>query len=388
LCDDLRKIAVLTGTRAEYGVMKNILRKIEKSNKLQLLLIVTGTHLSKRYGHTIDEIVSDGFTVAEEISLQGDFSENMRVPREMALLIQELSACFNALSPDILMLCGDRYEALAAASVAVGMHIPIAHISGGESTEGAMDEQIRHAITKMAHIHFPGATVYAGNIRNMGEEAWRVFEVGDPGIENIRCVKMLSREGLEQELNIAINRQTLLVTYHPVTLERDQLAWQVDNLIQALKKHDGTKVITYPNSDDGSEVIIDKLNQYAKEDERVRFLQSLGSSKYLSVMKYCGAVIGNSSSAIIESPYMHIPTVNIGNRQKGRLMADSIISCGYEVKEISAAIEKALSSQFYDKVKKTKSIYGDGNTSEQIVRILEEIEIDEKLIKKKLQWGD
>ncbi|WP_313151775.1 UDP-N-acetylglucosamine 2-epimerase [Lacrimispora sp.] len=388
MCDDLRKIAVLTGTRAEYGVMKNILRKIEKSNKLQLLLIVTGTHLSKRYGHTIDEIVSDGFTVAEEISLQGDFSENMRVPREMALLIQELSACFNALSPDILMLCGDRYEALAAASVAVGMHIPIAHISGGESTEGAMDEQIRHAITKMAHIHFPGATVYAGNIRNMGEEAWRVFEVGDPGIENIRCVKMLSREGLEQELNIAINRQTLLVTYHPVTLERDQLAWQVDNLIQALKKHDGTKVITYPNSDDGSEVIIDKLNQYAKEDERVRFLQSLGSSKYLSVMKYCGAVIGNSSSAIIESPYMHIPTVNIGNRQKGRLMADSIISCGYEVKEISAAIEKALSSQFYDKVKKTKSIYGDGNTSEQIVRILEEIEIDEKLIKKKLQWGD
>lgn len=384
----MRKIAVLTGTRAEYGVMKNILRKIEKSNKLQLLLIVTGTHLSKRYGHTIDEIVSDGFTVAEEISLQGDFSENMRVPREMALLIQELSACFNALSPDILMLCGDRYEALAAASVAVGMHIPIAHISGGESTEGAMDEQIRHAITKMAHIHFPGATVYAGNIRNMGEEAWRVFEVGDPGIENIRCVKMLSREGLEQELNIAINRQTLLVTYHPVTLERDQLAWQVDNLIQALKKHDGTKVITYPNSDDGSEVIIDKLNQYAKEDERVRFLQSLGSSKYLSVMKYCGAVIGNSSSAIIESPYMHIPTVNIGNRQKGRLMADSIISCGYEVKEISAAIEKALSSQFYDKVKKTKSIYGDGNTSEQIVRILEEIEIDEKLIKKKLQWGD
>lgn len=388
MCDDLRKIAVLTGTRAEYGVMKNILRRIEKSNKLQLLLIVTGTHLSKRYGHTIDEIVSDGFTVVEEIPLQGDFSENMRIPREMALLIQELSACFDALSPDILMLCGDRYEALAAASVAVGMHIPIAHISGGESTEGAMDEQIRHAITKMAHIHFPGATVYAGNIRNMGEEAWRVFEVGDPGIENIRCVKMLSREGLEQELNITINRQTLLVTYHPVTLEREQLAWQVDNLIQALKKHDGTKVITYPNSDDGSEVIIDKLNQYAKEDEKVTFLHSLGSSKYLSVMKYCGAVVGNSSSAIIESPYMHIPTVNIGNRQKGRLMADSIISCGYEAKEISAAIEKALSSQFYDEVRKTKSIYGDGNTSEQIVRILEEIEIDEKLIKKKLQWGD
>lgn len=381
-----RKIMVLTDSRAEYGILKNVLYGIRQSEKLELCIIVTGSQLSEQYGHTIDEIRNDGFQICDTIPVTSGKTGEGRIPIEMGNLMIQLSSVMIREKPAILLLLGDRYEMLAAASTAVALHVPIAHISGGECTEGAMDEQIRHAITKMAHIHFPGADIYADNIRKMGEEGWRIFNVGDPGIENIKETKLLTKADLEYELGIGIDRKTLLITYHPVTLEIARLEWQMDNLIEALFSQHGRLIITYPNSDDGSEVIIRKWEKFAEKNSSVCLIPSLGSKKYLSVMKYCGAVVGNSSSAIIEAPFLKVPVVNIGNRQKGRIMADNIICCGYNKKEIDLSIKKALSPEYQERVRRTKSLYGEGDTSKKIVEVLESIEINEALIKKKLCW--
>ena len=381
-------IVVFTDSRAEYGILRNILYGIQNSKKLELYIVVSGTHLSEQYGYTLKEIVNSGFQILEKIPAISDLDQETRLSKEMGNLMLRLSDTFAKVRPDILLLFGDRYEMLAAASTAVGMHIPIAHISGGESTEGAIDEQIRHAITKMAHIHFPGASVYAENIRRMGEEAWRVFDVGDPGIENIKSIKIIEKADLEDELKVKIDKKTLLVTYHPVTLETAELEQQMSNLVEALCNYDGTIVITYPNSDEGNELIIRKWKEFAQGKKTVCLVQSLGSVRYLSLMNYCGAVVGNSSSAIVEAPYLKVPVVNIGNRQKGRLIADSIICCGYSHQDIKTAIVRALSPEFAEIVRQSKSLYGEGNTSKEIVEILESIEIDDKLLKKKLCWDE
>lgn len=382
----MRKVAVITGTRAEYGLLKNTLKKITESRKLQLQLIVTGSHLSKNFGYTIDEIIKDGFIVEEKLPILIN-SSNDSMPKEMGSLMIQLSQTFIKLKPDILLILGDRYEIFAAAATAMAMNIPIYHISGGEITEGAIDEQIRHAITKMAHIHFPGATEYGRNIIKMGEEPWRVFNVGDPGIENIKLTELLGVKKLKEELGLEVDEDTLLVTYHSVTHEIEKLSYQIENLIKALSKINKKMIITYPNSDNGSKLIIEMLEEFSKINSNVFLFKNLGSLKYLSVMKICGAVIGNSSSALVEAPYLKVPVVNIGNRQKGRLMADNIICCSNECDEIIKAVNKSLSSEFKEKVKYTKSLYGDGNTSEEIVKVLESIDINDKLLKKKLVWS-
>ena len=383
----MRKITVVTGTRAEYGLLKNTLEKINESNNLQLQLIVTGAHLSKNYGYTIDEILRDGFNVDEKLPILIDKNCKDSMSREMGSLMIQLSQTFMKLKPDLLLILGDRYEIFAAATTAMTMNIPIFHISGGEVTEGAIDEQIRHAITKMAHIHFPGASKYANNIIKMGEESWRVFNVGDPGIENIKLTNFSDKKKLKAELGVDVDENTLLVTYHPVTLEVDQLSYQIKNLIEALDKINNKIIITYPNADNGSNLIIEKLEEFSIIKSNVFLYKNLGSLNYLSVMKMCGAVIGNSSSALVEAPYLKVPVVNIGNRQKGRLMADNIISCSNESEDIVKAINKSLSSEFKAKVKFTKSLYGDGDTSMEIVKILESIDINDKLLKKKLAWS-
>lgn len=377
---------VLTDSRSEYGPLKNIFRGIRDSKKMTLYIVATGAHLLERYGYTVEEIEKDGFVIWKKIPVSSDLEKGIRIPTEMGNLMIRLSEAFSEERPDILLLLGDRYEVLAAASVAVGLHIPIAHISGGECTEGAMDEQIRHAITKMSHIHFPGASVYADNIKRMGEEAWRVFEVGDPGIENIKNMEIICKENLEEELNINIDKNTLLVTYHPVTLELAQLELQMDNLIRALTNYKSTIIITYPNSDEGSKLVIHKWKEFVRGRESVRLVHNLGSKRYLNIMRYCGAVVGNSSSAIIEAPFLKIPVVNIGNRQKGRLMADSIVCCGYSWKEIENAIERVFSEEFSEIVRRTQSLYGEGDTSKRIVDVLEKVELDDRLLKKKLCW--
>lgn len=382
----MRNITVVTGTRAEYGVLKNTMRAIDNDDFLNLQVIVTGTHLSDKHGYTINEIIEDGFSVDAKIPIILDYKGKNKNSIELGKAIEGFAVEFERLNTDILLILGDRYEILGAASAAMVMNIPIAHISGGEITEGAMDEQIRHSITKMAHLHFPGAKEYAENIRKMGEESWRIFNVGDPGIENIKLTKMLSKEELHNDLGVEVDEDTLLITYHPVTLEIDKVEEQINNLINALARINRKKIITYPNSDNGGEIIINKLNYYAKNNEDVFLFKNLGSLRYLSVMNLCGAVIGNSSSALIEAPYLKKAVVNIGNRQKGRLMAGNIITCSNSEKDIVNAINTALSSEFKENIKNIVSLYGEGNTSKEIVRILKEIEIDEKLLKKVLKW--
>ena len=383
----MRKVCVITGTRAEYGVLKNILLKIKGNRKLKLQLLVTGTHLSEEFGYTVNEILKDGFDIDEKLPILMNVNNSNGVAKEMGLLMIQLSQTFERLKPDVLLILGDRYEIFAAASTAMVMNIPIAHISGGEVTEGAIDEQIRHAITKMSHIHFPGANIYVKNIINMGEEAWRVFNVGDPGIENIKLTHFMNECQLKDSLGIEIDEETLLVTYHPVTLESESLTYQVENLIKALNQINKKMIITYPNSDNGGNYIIKRVEEFARVNSNVYLFKNLGVLRYLSVMKLCGAVVGNSSSALVEAPYLKIPVVNIGNRQKGRLMANNIICCSNDSKDIINSISKALSNEFKGKVKSTKSLYGEGNTSEEIVKILENIELNDRLLKKKLVWS-
>mgnify|MGYP000903215118 FL=1 len=305
----------------------------------------------------------------------------------MGLEMIQIAQGFERLKPDMLLILGDRYEIFAAAICAMTMNIPIAHISGGEITEGAMDEQIRHAITKMAHIHFPGAECYAENIKKMGEESWRIFNVGDPGIENIKNTKLMTKEEIKEDIDIDIDEETLLITYHPVTLEIEDLPSQISNLLEALSELDKKMIITYPNADYGSDYIIKELNKFSKENNKVYLFKNLGNRRYLSIMKNCGAVVGNSSSALVEAPYLKVPVVDIGNRQKGRLKAENIISCSNDSKDIISAVNKSLSSEFKGKVKNVKSLYGEGSTSEEIVKVLKQIDIDDKLLKKKLVWG-
>lgn len=383
----MRKIAVVTGTRAEYGVLKNIIKEINQDRDLDLQLIATGAHLSDKYGKTINEIIEEDFKIDYSIPILMDSNDGESIAKEMGLLMIQLSQALSMLKPDILLILGDRYEIFAAATTAMTMNIPIAHISGGEVTEGAMDEQIRHAITKVAHIHFPGVEAYAENIRNMGEESWRVFNVGDPGIENIKLTKLLTKEELAKDLNVEVDEDTLLITYHPVTLEIDDLERQINNLISALSNVNKKMVITYPNADSGGKLIIDKLEEFKKNNPNVYLYKNLGSLRFLSVMNLCGAIVGNSSSALIEAPFLKKPVVNIGNRQKGRLMADNIINCNYEVVNIEDAIKKSLTQEFKNYVNSIESLYGEGNTSKEIVDVLKTIELGEKLLKKKLAWS-
>lgn len=381
----MRNITVVTGTRAEYGLLKNTIKAIEKDEDLNLQLVVTGTHLSHKYGYTVKEIEEDGCIISEKIDILEEDRNISAISIEIGTLIIEICKVLERLKPDILLILGDRYEIFAAATAAMAMNIPIAHISGGEITEGAMDEQIRHAITKMAHIHFPGAKEYAGNIQKMGEESWRIFNVGDPGIENIKCTDFLDTKEIEQKIGINIEEDTMLVTFHPVTLEIDNTYMYIKNLLEAITRTNKKVIITYPNSDNGGEIIIEEILKFEKKYNKAKVFESLGSLLYLSIMKQCRLVIGNSSSGLVEAPFMRKPVINIGNRQKGRLMAKNIISCDYSIESISKAIEKANSLQFREFVKNNpQSLYGEGNTSKEIVKVLREIELGEKLIKKKL----
>ena len=384
----MKNIAVVTGTRAEYGLLKHIMHAIEMEDDLNLQLIVTGTHLSGKYGMTINEIDADGFHIDAICPILLEGASRDKNAKEMSIALNEFSSSYMRLKPDIVMVLGDRYEIFAAAAAAMVMSIPIAHISGGEITEGAMDEQIRHSITKMAHIHFAGAEVYAENIRNMGEESWRVFNVGDSGIENIKLTQLMSKEELEKDLGIIVDENTILATYHPVTLESEDVERQINNVLKALEQVNKPVIFTYPNADHGGEKIIAALEAFKTKHQFMHVVKNLGSLRYLSVMKHCGLVLGNSSSALIEAPYLKKPVVNIGNRQKGRLMAENILQANYSVESIVNSINEGMSQGFREKVRQTKSLYGEGDTSKEIVRILKEIPIDEKLIKKKLVWSE
>ena len=381
----MKKVLVVTGTRAEYGLLYWTMKQIQSSNKLELQIVVTGNHLVSDYGYTVEQIKKDGFGISEEIDMIINSEKKSSIVKSMGIEMIQMSQCFERLKPDILLILGDRYETFVAATCAMMMNVPIAHMNGGESTEGAIDEQIRHAITKMAHIHFPGAEYYKERIIKMGEEPWRVFNVGQAGIENIKRLKLMTKEELEKDLRIDFNKKVFLITYHPVTLELESINKQVENLLVVLEKFDAQLIFTYPNADFGNKIIVDKINRFVNTHNNACIYYSLGQVRYLSLMKYANVIIGNSSSGILEAPYFKIPVVNIGDRQKGRLRSKNIIDVGYAKMDIENGINKVLfDEKFKEGLKYIDNLYGEGETSTKITKILEEINDNKKLLLKKL----
>jgi GDP/UDP-N,N'-diacetylbacillosamine 2-epimerase (hydrolysing) len=383
---EMKKILVVTGTRAEYGLLSLIMKEIEAAKLLQLQVIATGTHLSPEFGNTYRQITGDGFRIDRKVDMLVSSDNPAAIAKSMGLGMIGFAQAYDELKPDVLLVLGDRYEILAAVSAAIPFNITIAHIAGGEVTEGAMDEQIRHALTKMSHIHFACADLYTENIKKLGEEEWRVFNTGHPGIEKIKQLNLVPREELAKKFNLDPGKKIFLVTLHPTTLNSKETEETNSKIFfDVLKTYtDVNIVITYPNSDTNSRIIIEQLEKL-KKTENIKIVENLGSLNYLSLMKESALVLGNSSSSIVEAPFFKIPVIDYGDRQKGRLMAKNIIHANPDEKELKQAIDKALTDEkFKETVRASESLYGSGDTSKEIVRVLENLTIDSKILRKKL----
>jgi UDP-hydrolysing UDP-N-acetyl-D-glucosamine 2-epimerase len=379
----MRNIAVFTGTRAEYGLLYWILKGLELSNEVNLQLLVGGTHLLPEFGKTIDYIEADGFTITEKLNFLLPSDSSVALSKSMALALTQAAEAFEKHKPDLLVLLGDRCEAMALAQAALLARIPIAHIHGGELTEGAIDDALRHSITKMSHLHFAATKQYCQRIIQMGEQPKQVFNVGAPGLDNIRKLSLLSKQELARSLGFDISNPYFLLTYHPVTLDADGGRKALQNLLVALAQFPDYQIlITYPNADTFGRELVNLLETFSDgQSSRVYLTQSMGQKRYLSAMKHCAAVIGNSSSGIIEAPSFKVPSVNIGSRQKGRLQAVSTVNCDETTDAIVTAMHYALSQPFAQKCCKSINPYGDGETSERITETLIKYPLQDILFK-------
>lgn len=368
----MKKVCVVTGTRAEYGLLKPVIERISKDEELELYLIAIGAHLSPEFGLTYKEIENDGYIINKKIEMLLSADTPSSIVKSMGVEMIGFADAFADVCPDMVVILGDRYEMLAAASAAMIHRIPIAHIHGGETTEGAIDEAIRHAITKMSYLHFAATAGYRNRIIQLGEAPERVFNVGALGVENIKTVKLLDKEDLEKSIDFKLGENTVMVTYHPVTLEKQSSAEQFHNLLSVLRRRTEWNIIfTKTNSDADGRIINQMIDGFVAENkDRSIVHTSLGQIRYLSVLKYCSAVIGNSSSGIVEVPSFHIPTVDIGDRQRGRAVADSVIHCGTGAEDIDNALCKAMQDDFRQSIKNTKNPYEGENTSSEIVGII------------------
>lgn len=334
----MRKICIVTGTRAEWGLLSRLAQLIKDSNECELQIIATNMHLSERYGLTYKEIEADGFTIDFKVPMSSDGDAAYDKVCSMAEAMSGFADAYQTLKPDLLVVLGDRYEILVTVSAALIFKIPVAHIHGGEITEGAFDDAIRHAITKMSHLHFTSTEEYRQRVIQMGEQPDHVFNVGAIGVDNIMKLPLWSKEDTEKSLDgFTLNKETVLVTYHPVTLENNTAENQIDELLNAFEQVPHIRVIfTMPNSDTGSHIITEKIKEWCQyNNKRATWFTSLGLKRYLSTLQYIGAVIGNSSSGILEVPSFGIPTLNIGDRQKGRIAAESVVNCNPNSYEIS-----------------------------------------------------
>ena len=368
-----RKICVVTGSRAEYGLLYWLLSNINKAPDLELQLVVTGMHLSPEFGLTVEQIRKDGFVVAREVEMLLSSDSAVGVTKSTGLGMIGFADAFNALEPDIVVLLGDRFELLAAASAALFAVIPIAHIHGGEVTTGAFDDSIRHSITKMSHLHFTATEIYRRRVIQLGEGARRVFNVGALGIDSIHRLSLLSKSELESVLGFKLGVQSLLVTFHPVTLEPGRAQHSFGTLLDALAKLDGVSLVfTKANADTEGRIINDMIDDYVLSRPQAVAYTSLGQQKYLSALKYVSGVIGNSSSGIIEAPSLKTGTINIGDRQKGRVRAKSVIDCGSNLEDISIALQTLFSEGFQKQLDSCINPHGSGNVSSRITDILRE----------------
>lgn len=368
----MKKVCIVTGTRAEYGLLKPVIDKVNNSATMELQLVVTGMHLSTEFGLTYHEIEEDGYPITAKIEMLLSSDTSVGVTKSMGLALIGFADYFEAYQPDIVIILGDRYEALMAASAAMVARVPIAHIHGGELTEGAIDDAIRHSITKMSHLHFTSTNEYRNRVIQMGEQPQSVYNVGALGVENIKTVKLLSKEELEKAIDYQFVSPTIMVTYHPVTLEKMTSEEQFRSILAVLDKHQEMSVIfTKANSDTDGRIINCMIDDYVKRNrDRCREYVSLGQLKYLSTLQFCVAVMGNSSSGIIEVPSFAIPTINIGDRQKNRVYAESVINCGNSIQEIEDALSHAFTLKFKNKINNIKNPYEGEHTSDKIVEII------------------
>lgn len=381
----MKRIGIMTGTRAEYGLLKPLMQEINKDNDLELYLIVSGMHLSPEFGMTYKEIEGDGFQINAKVEMLLSSDSPAGISKSIGLGVIGFADEFQRADLDMLILLGDRYEALSAAICALVMRIPIAHLHGGELTEGAIDEGIRHSITKMSYLHFTSTEQYRNRVIQLGENPERVFYVGALGVENIKKINLMTKEELERSIHFEIDENTVIVTYHPVTLENNTVEEQFLNLLKVLDRNPKIRMIfTKANADTNGRIVNELIDKYAAQNsERACAFVSLGQKRYLSALKYCRIVIGNSSSGIIEAPSFGKPIINIGDRQKGRICADSVINCGYTQQEIQQAMETALIEEFENKARNCRNPYEKENTAANIISVIKDYLLNDKIKLKK-----
>lgn len=368
----MRKIAIITGTRAEYGLLYHLIKEIKKDPALKLQLLVTGMHLSERFGLTYKEIEKDGFKITTKIPIPLDSDTPTAITKALGVAELGFAKAFEELKSDLVCVLGDRFETFAAVAAATICRIPVAHIGGGDSSEGVIDEALRHAITKMAHLHFTITEEHRKRVIQLGEDPKRVFNFGAPGIDNIRRTKLLSKNEFQKLISFSLSGKVVLVTFHPCTLEKASAGKQFKELLQVLKSHRDLKIIfTKPNADLDGRVIGKLIDGFITQNKsRAVSFVSMGRINYLSALQFVDAVVGNSSSGIVEAPSFKIGTINVGDRQKGRLQAGNVINCEPTTASIQKVFQKLYSSAFQKKLRTVKNPYERPMTAEKIKKVL------------------
>ena len=372
-----RKICVVTGTRAEYGLLYWLMKEIDADTALDLQIIATGMHLFEEFGNTYQQIEKDGFSIDKKVDISLLSDSKLAISKSMGIGITECSKAFADLRPDLLVVLGDRFEIFSAVSAAMIAKIPVAHLHGGEATEGAFDEYIRHSITKMSHLHFAATDEYRNRIIQLGECPSRVFNVGGLGVDNINKLQLLSKSDFVNIINFELGQKNILVTFHPVTLENSTSGTQFQALLDSISELKNTKIIfTKANSDTDGRIINSMIDNYVAKHNNTIAFASMGQLNYLSALQFMDAVVGNSSSGLLEAPSFKIATIDIGDRQKGRIKADSVISCLPTKESIDSAFDKSYSEDFQNIVDNTKNLYGDGGSSKMVVKVIKNFDLN------------
>jgi len=377
-----RKICVVTSSRADYGLLRWVMQGIKDDPELKLQIVATGMHLSPTFGLTYRVIEEDGFRVDAKVEILGSSDSPASIAGSMGLALTGTAKAFSELKPDLVVVLGDRFEIFAATAAALVNKIPVAHLHGGEITVGAFDEAFRHSITKMSHLHFVATDEYRSRVLQLGENPKNVYLVGGVGIDSIKNLPLLSKEDFEIQLGIKLDTKSLLITFHPVTLDSESPEQQMKELLAALSHlHDTTLIFTMPNADTGGRVLIDMVEKFVGQNKNAKVFTSLGQLKYLSCISHVDGVVGNSSSGLTEVPTFRKGTINVGHRQLGRIQASSVINCEPKEKDIKRAIEALYSLDFKSNLAATINPYGEGGASARIVKVLKEASL-EGIVKK------
>lgn len=379
----VRTIGVVSTSRSDYGFYVPVLRRIQAEPGLGFRLLVTGMHLSPRFGMTVKAIEADGFEIAERVRMLSNSDDPAAIAKSMARGTAGFADVFARSRPDILLVLGDRFEMHAAALAALPFKIPVAHIHGGELTEGALDDALRHSMTKLSHLHFTATQEYGRRVLQMGEEPWRVTVSGAPSLDNLASMKRLTASELESRFGLRVSPETLLVTFHPATLEHENAGRQTGELLAALRDAGRPVVFTMPNADTGGKAIREHIKRFIREEPSAQAVESLGTDGYFSVLAICAAMVGNSSSGLLEAPSFGLPVVNIGSRQGGRVRGANVVDVGHGRDEILKGIRRATDPAFRKKIQGMANPYGDGKASHRIVAKLAEVPLSDRLLRKR-----